>query len=161
MTNTSVDASSDDGRMPPALQEIVDDFGELTGQDKLQMLLEFAENLPALPDRYANHPELLEPVPECQSPVFLIAEIEDGPTPTARLFFSAPPEAPTTRGFAGILAEGLDGAPIDDVLAVPVDFAMRLPVADVVSPLRLRGLSAMLARVKRQLREGLARTQEA
>src|SRR5690606_8169992 len=71
--------------------------------------------------------------------------------PVARLFFTAPPEAPTTRGFAGILREGLDGRPVDEVLSTPADFAMQLPLADVVSPLRLRGLSAMLARVKRQL----------
>lgn len=136
------------------LQEIVDDFADLAGQEKLQLLLEFAEGLPDLPDRYANHPELLEPVPECQSPIFLITETEDRDgTPLARLYFSAPPEAPTTRGFAGILHAGLDGLPVAEVLATPVDFAMRLPVADVVSPLRLRGLSAMLARVKRQLAE--------
>jgi len=140
--------------MPAALRGIIDDFAALAGQDKLQLLLEFAENLPALPERYADHPELLEPVPECQSPVFLITEVDRSVTPAvARLFFTAPPEAPTTRGFAGILREGLDGRPVDEVLATPADFAMQLPVADVVSPLRLRGLSAMLARVKRQLAE--------
>jgi cysteine desulfuration protein SufE len=140
--------------MPAALSEIIDDFAALAGQEKLQLLLEFAENLPALPARYADHPELLEPVPECQSPVFLIAEVDRSAEPAAaRLFFTAPPEAPTTRGFAGILREGLDGLPVDEVLATPADFAMQLPLADVVSPLRLRGLSAMLARVKRQLAE--------
>lgn len=141
-------------QMPAGLQEIVDDFAGLAGQDKLQLLLEFAESLPPLPERYAHHPELLEPVPECQSPVFLVTEVDDsGPEPVARLFFSAPPEAPTTRGFASVLREGLDGLPVTEVLAVPVDFAMRIPLADVVSPLRLRGLSAMLARVKRQVAE--------
>ena len=35
------------------------------------------------------------------------------------LFFSAPPEAPTTRGFASIMRTGLDGEPAADVLAVP------------------------------------------
>ncbi len=145
---------STDGAMPAGLQEIVDDFAALHGQEKLQLLLEFAEGLPELPERYADHPELLEPVPECQSPIFLVTEVEDAEGgPIAHLFFSAPPEAPTTRGFAGILREGLDGLPVADVLDVPVDFAVRLPVADVVSPLRLRGLSAMLARVKRQLGE--------
>lgn len=138
--------------IPVGLREIIDDFASLDGQEKLQLLLEFAENLPALPERYSTHPELLEPVPECQSPVFLITEIDrSGSTPVARLFFTAPPEAPTTRGFAGILREGLDGLPVDEVLAVPAEFAMILPVADVVSPLRLRGLSAMLSRVQRQL----------
>jgi cysteine desulfuration protein SufE len=138
--------------LPTALREIVDDFEALAGQEKLQLLLEFAENLPALPARYADHPELLEPVPECQSPVFLITEVDSSvDPPVARLFFTAPPEAPTTRGFAGILREGLDGRPVDEVLSTSADFAMQLPLADVVSPLRLRGLSAMLARVKRQL----------
>lgn len=142
----------DDSAMPATLREIIDDFASLVGQEKLQLLLEFAENLPALPEQYAAHPELLEPVPECQSPVFVATEVvRTGDTPIARLYFSAPPEAPTTRGFAGILREGLDGLPVADVLAVPADFAMQLPVADVVSPLRLRGLSAMLARVQRQL----------
>lgn len=138
--------------MPDGLQQIIDDFAELAGPDKLQLLLEFAESLPPLPERYANHPELLEPVPECQSPVFLVAEVDDaGPEPVARLFFTAPPEAPTTRGFASVLRDGLDGLPVREILAVPSDFAMRIPLADVVSPLRLRGLSAMLARVKRQV----------
>ncbi len=38
-----------------------------------------------------------------------------------RLHFSAPPEAPTTRGFAGILSEGLDGQSAEAVLSVPAD----------------------------------------
>jgi cysteine desulfuration protein SufE len=140
--------------MPPALQEIVDDFGDLAPAERLQLLLEFSRGLPDLPERYADHPELLEPVPECQSPIFLITELEAAePEPVVRLFFAAPPEAPTTRGFAGILHEGLDGLPASEVLAVPADLSERLPLADVVSPLRLRGLAAMLARVKRQVRE--------
>ena len=72
------------------------------------------------------------------------------------LFFDAPPESPTTRGFAGILAEGLDGMTASEVLEVPADFGDRLSLAEVVSPLRLRGLSAMLTRVKRQVREKVA-----
>lgn len=142
--------------MPAGLQEIIDDFASLVGQEKLLLLLEFGENLPALPERYAYHPELLEPVPECQSPVFLITEIDrSSGTPVARLFFTAPLESPTTRGFAGVLREGLDGLPVTEVLAVPADFAMQLPVADVVSPLRMRGLSAMLSRVQRQLTKAM------
>lgn len=138
--------------MPAGLAAIIADFADLAGPEKLDLLLEFAEGLPPLPARYADHPELLEPVPECQSPIFLVAEVDRrGPEPVAHLFFSAPPEAPTTRGFAGILHEGLNGRPVAEILATPVDFAMQLPVGDVVSPLRLRGLSAMLARVQRQV----------
>lgn len=148
---------SPDEAMPAKLAEVITDFNELGVPDRLQLLLEFSDGLPELPSRYADHPELLEPVPECQSPIFLIAEV-DGPDPdaTVRLHFSAPPEAPTTRGFAGILHEGLDGATAAEVLAVPMDVSDRLGLGEAVSPLRLRGMAGMLGRIKRQVREKLA-----
>ena len=135
----------------PRLQEIVDDFAAVGDKDRLQLLLEFSQELPALPGRYTEHHDLLEPVPECQSPVFLAVEVE--PDATVRLFFDAPPEAPTTRGFAGILHAGLDGLDADEVLATPGEFSGQLGLHDLVSPLRLRGMAAMLARIKRKVRE--------
>jgi cysteine desulfuration protein SufE len=120
-------------------------------RDRLQLLLEFSRELPALSERYADHRDLLEPVPECQTPLFLAVEVE--PDSTVRLFFDAPPEAPTTRGFAAILHAGLDGLPADEVLATPAEFTGQLGLQDLVSPLRLRGMAAMLARIKRQIRD--------
>lgn len=136
--------------LPANLQQIADDFAELEASQRLLLLLEFSNNLPALPTRYAEHPELLEPVPECQSPIFLAVEVTK-PESTVRLHFSAPPEAPTTRGFAGILREGLDGLSAADVLAVPDDLPDRLSLTDQVSLLRLRGMAGMLARIKAQV----------
>lgn len=134
--------------MPAALAEVVNDFQEMQGQDKLQLLLEFANELPPLP---ANLEQAsMEPVPECQSPLFLHVDSTD--PDHVRLFFSAPAEAPTTRGFAAILAAGLDEQPAADILAVPDDFYTDLGLAALISPLRLRGMSAMLARIKRRLR---------
>jgi cysteine desulfuration protein SufE len=92
----------------------------------------------------------MEPVPECQSPLFLYVNAAD--RENVRLYFSAPAEAPTTRGFAAILAAGLDKQPAADILAVPDDFYSDLGLAALISPLRLRGMSAMLARIKRRLR---------
>jgi cysteine desulfuration protein SufE len=135
----------------PRLQEIVDDFNAVSGRDRLQLLLEYSQELPALPDRYAEDPGLLEPVPECQSPLFLAVEVDQDST--VHLFFQAPPEAPTTRGFASILYAGLDGLDADEVLATPAEFSGQLGLADLVSPLRLRGMAAMLARIKRLVRE--------
>jgi cysteine desulfuration protein SufE len=93
----------------------------------------------------------MEPVPECQSPLFLHVDAEN--PDRVRLYFSAPVEAPTTRGFASILAAGLDEQSLGDILAVPEDFYIDLGLAELISPLRLRGMSAMLARIKRRLRE--------
>ena len=138
----------------PRLQEIADDFNAVEGQERLQLLLEFSQELPPLPARYAEQHDLLEPVPECQSPLFLAVEV--APDETVHLFFDAPPEAPTTRGFAAILHAGLDGLDAGEVLATPPEFSSQLGLADMVSPLRLRGMAAMLSRIKRQVRERLA-----
>jgi cysteine desulfuration protein SufE len=138
------------GTLHPRLAEIVEDFNSLAGQERLQLLLEFSDDLPALPERYAGHRDLLEQVPECQSPLFLAVEV--APDDAVHLFFDAPPEAPTTRGFAGILQAGLDGLGADEVLATPDEFTTQLGLTDLVSPLRLRGMAAMLGRIKRQIR---------
>jgi len=130
--------------------ELQTDFKAASVKDRLNLLLEFSEALPALPARYAEHPDLLERVEECQSPIYLFVELIDD---RVNLFFTAPPEAPTTRGFAGILLELLNGEPAQDVLNVDDDFADTLGLAEAVSPLRLRGMRAMLYRIKRQIRE--------
>jgi cysteine desulfuration protein SufE len=138
--------------LPPALEEIADDFSSATSPEKLQLLLEFSDELPELPERYAGHDELLERVDECQSPLFLVVDVADDAERSVHLFFHAPAESPTTRGFAGILHEGLDGLPAADVLAVPDDAPYRFGLGEAVSPLRLRGMVAMLSRIKRQVR---------
>lgn len=134
--------------LPEGLAQVVSDFAEVEGQDKLRLLLEFADELPDLPDDLAE--SAMEPVPECQSPLFLHVDAAD--RQRVRLYFSAPPEAPTTRGFASIWAAGLDGQSADVILGVPEDFAAGLGLAALISPLRLRGMSAMLTRIKRRLR---------
>ena len=137
------------GDLPARLAEVVEEFGALTEPDRLQLLLEFSRELPDLPARLATDRGRMEPVPECQAPVFLAVEVDGG---TVHLFFDAPPESPTTRGFAGVLHQGLDGATVEEVLAVPVDVPHRLGLDRAVSPLRLRGMDGMLARIKRQVR---------
>jgi cysteine desulfuration protein SufE len=138
----------------PRLQEIADDFRDVPDKDRLQLLLEFSQDLPPLPERYAEHRDRMEPVPECQTPLFLAVEVEpDEVKGTVHLYFDAPPEAPTTRGFAAILHAGLDGLDVGEVLATPPEFSSQLGLADLVSPLRLRGMAAMLSRIKRQVRE--------
>ncbi|WP_175278792.1 SufE family protein [Prescottella equi] len=134
--------------LPASLAEIVDDFAAVDGQDKLQLLLEFSRELAPLPAELEQ--DAMDPVPECQSPLFLFVDSSD--PERVRLHFSAPAEAPTTRGFASILHQGLDGHSAATILAVPDDFYSDLGLADAVSPLRLRGMSAMLARIKRHLR---------
>ena len=142
--------------LPAPLAEIVDLFTGSPPRDRLELLLEYSQQIPPLPERLREHPERLEPVPECQSPLFVAAEV-DGQQ-RVHLFVDAPPEAPTTRGFGGIFHAGLDGLPADEVLSVPGDMPNRLGLAEVVSPLRVRGATALLSRIQRQVRAQLPGT---
>jgi cysteine desulfuration protein SufE len=136
--------------MPAKLAEIVEEFASAPREIVLEMLLEFSDAVPPLPAGLAGH-EGMEPVPECQTPFFLKATVH--PDDTVETWFDCPPEAPTTRAFAGILAEGLAGASSAEVLAVPDDLYARMGLAHAISPLRVRGGSAILARLKRQVAE--------
>ncbi len=140
--------------LPSALAEIRDEFLALDQPDRLTLLLEFANELPELPERYRDHPDLLERVVECQSPVYMFVEIDD--ERVVHLYVTAPRESPTTRGFASILKQGLEGLTDEEVLAVPEDYPHTIGLTSAVSPLRLRGMSALLGRTKRQVREKMA-----
>ncbi len=140
--------------LPEQLASIREDFLALDTRDRLQLLLEFSYELPDLPERYREHPDLMERVEECQSPVFIFVEVDDNGI--VHLFATAPKEAPTTRGFASILAQGLAGLSAEEVLAVPDDYSNTIGLTEAVSPLRIRGMTALLARTKRQIREKIA-----
>ncbi|MBN7792532.1 SufE family protein [Microbacterium esteraromaticum] len=137
-----------DTPVPAALAEFRDEFLELPESDRLELLLEFANELPAVPERLADHPELYERVAECQSPVFIIVEVSDG---IVAMHATAPPEAPTTRGFASILAQGITGLTADEVLAIPSDYPQTIGLTKLVSPLRIGGMTGMLMRAKNQV----------
>jgi cysteine desulfuration protein SufE len=139
--------------LPASLSQIRDDFLGLEQRDRLLLLLEFANELPELPPRYSEHPDLLEQVVECQSPVFIFVEVDENRI--VHVFATAPKEAPTTRGFASIIVQGLAGLTDRQVLAVPDDFPNTIGLTEAVSPLRIRGMTALLARVKRQVSEKL------
>lgn len=132
-------------------QEIVEAFQEVPQNVKLELLLEYSEALPVLPERYQDHPELLERVEECQSPVYLFVEV-DAET-TVHIFLTAPDEAPTTKGFASLLRLALDQEKAETVLAFDETFVDALGITELVSPLRIRGLQGMLMRIKRQVKE--------
>lgn len=139
--------------LPSRLQTIVDVFSASPKHFRLEAMLDYSRRLPELPPRYADDPSLLESVPECQTPFFLATEVgDDG---TVHLFFSAPPESPTVRGYAGLLLDGLDGSSAEEILDVPNDFYYGMGLEEVVTPLRLRGMGAILARLKKQVAAAL------
>jgi cysteine desulfuration protein SufE len=135
---------------PKALQAIIEEFEDAMPEERLEMLLEFALGMPDLPDELQGARDTMEQVHECQTPVFLLAKLEDG---KVYYYLDVPREAPTVRGYAGILYEGLNGAPPEEIVATPNDLYQRMGLHKVLSPLRLRGLTGLLGRMKRNAQQ--------
>lgn len=134
------------------LRAVRAEFGAVEDSDRLALLLEFGEQmtegaLPPAPDSDA-----WERVVECQSPVYLIV---GGNREAISLRIAVPATAPTTRGFAALLLYAADGSDAAGVLAVPDDFPRTLQLDRWISPLRLAGMSGMVRRMKRQVREAV------
>ena len=132
-------------RIPGRLREIIDDFQLSEGREKLELLLQFSEQMAPLPERLRNDKHDREQVHECMTPVFIFSDLKDG-----RLIFhlDIPKSAPTVRGFASILVQGLEGATPEEVLSVPADFYINMGLDKVLTHQRLNGISAILAHMK-------------
>lgn len=139
--------------LPPHLAKIAERFRGAPKDLRVQALLSFSKKVPPLPERYREDRSLLEQVHECQTPFFLASTV-DGEG-KVHVFFDAPAESPTIRGFAGILREGLEGESWQSVLSVPPDFYSGMGLETVVSPQRLNGMGAILGRLQRQVREAM------
>jgi cysteine desulfuration protein SufE len=133
---------------PPRLQEIIEEFREADPRERLDYLLEYAMDLPELPERLRQHRAQMEQVHECQTPVFLHTEAANS---HVEFFLDIPRESPTVRGYANILVSGFEQATPKQVLATPDDIYQLLGLQEVISPQRLRGLHALLAHMKRQV----------
>jgi cysteine desulfuration protein SufE len=136
------------GSMPSRLQETVEDFSWCEGREKLELLLEFSEKMPPLPERLREQRDAMEPVPECMTPVFIYAET-DPRSGGMSFYFDVPPESPTVQGFAEILRDGVKDATPEEVLAIPNDFYLAMGLHKVLSHQRMNGISAILAHMKR------------
>jgi cysteine desulfuration protein SufE len=128
------------------LDEIIETFQSVDPEMRLELLLDFARRLPPLDREYhAARDAGLHGVPECMTPVFLHVTKESG---TIRLHAAVGEEAPTVKGFVGILHQAFDRAPAAAVAAAPADLVHRLGLAEVLRMNRTVGLSAIVSRVK-------------
>ncbi len=130
----------------PTFDEIADVFQSADPELRLELLLDYSDRLPPLPERLHPLREAgLEMVHECQAPVFLHVEVGED---AVHLFPSVPREAPTARAFCTILHEAFDGASPEAVAAAPTAALHRLGLDRLLGMQRVRGLSAIYQRVK-------------
>ncbi len=131
--------------VPARLEEIIEDFQMCIGREKLELLIQYAESLPSLPDWLQEVRSSMESIPECMTPVAVQARTVEG---HMQFFFDVPVESPTVRGFAALLEEGVNGATPEEVLRIPGDFFQAMGLHEVLTHQRLNGLSAILAHMK-------------
>jgi cysteine desulfuration protein SufE len=134
--------------LPQKLQETVDDFASMTREEKLETLIAYAESFPALPDRLKAARDKMEAVPECMTPVFLIGEKQ--PDGGVIFYLDIPPQSPTVRGLASLLANGLSGSTPEEILTVPGDFFLPMNLQEAVSQQRINGFMGVLAHMKHE-----------
>lgn len=136
------------GRCPATLQTIIHEFRDALPRERLELLLEYADSLPDLPSRLFDKRDNMEQIHECQSPVFLHTELEEG---QVYFYLDIPREAPTVRGYASILVEGINGSVPAVIQTMPEDVYILLGLHEAITPQRLRGLHALAVYMKRQV----------
>ncbi|MEX0887081.1 MAG: SufE family protein [Phycisphaeraceae bacterium] len=133
------------------LQEIVDLFQSVDADMRLELLLDYARKLPPLPQRLRAARDSDEHrVHECQTPVFLWVEADEQERGALAIHVEVAEEAPTVQGFASILVHGYSGQPAQTVAEAPADLLNQLGLSQAIRMTRTIGLSALLARVKRE-----------
>ena len=131
------------------LDAIVEEFQMVDDETRLELLLDYAQQLPPLPEVY--HPLRdagLSMVHECQSPVFLMIEVKQG---TVWLQADVPDEAPTARSFTTLMVKAFDGVAPQVVLDAPDDILHRLGLTHLLGMQRTRGLRAIYQRIKHEV----------
>jgi cysteine desulfuration protein SufE len=129
-----------------SLENIVKRFQGADRATRLELLLDFADRLPPLPEKYREAvAQGVNRVHECQTPVYLFMEPVNG---GVQIHADVPREAPTVRGFLSMLIKGLNGAKPEEVAAIPNDLLDRLQLTDALGMTRMQGLSAVVQRIK-------------
>ncbi len=131
--------------MPLKLDRYVARFKAANRATRLEALLDFSGRLPALPPEREREKESHR-VPECQTPVSLWVEVENG---IVRISADVPRESPTVRGFVSLLIHGLEGATAAEVAALPDDLLHSFGLDETLGMLRMHGLTAIVRRLKR------------
>ena len=132
--------------LPPALEEIVELFEDSSGAEKVELLLDFANRLPPLPELLRQAGEDFRVCPGVHDAGLGVCR---DPGWAAVLLFYRPRRVATVRGLAAIMSEGVKDASPQEVLTIPGDFYVRMGLEQVLTPQRLRGMAAILAHMKR------------
>lgn len=132
---------------PAKLEDLIELFDGLTREERMEMLLEFSDRLPEVPARLRHDESKRQPVHECMTPTWVYVEPEGE---SARIYVEVAEEAPSIRAMATLIIEGCHGASRAQILAVPVDLAVRVFGPEMVGQRRY-GLAGLVSSIKRAI----------
>lgn len=133
----------------PSLETLIPRFKAADRQTRLETLLDYSRKLAPLPERYeAEKEQGHNLVHECQTPVYLWVEVEQG---RVHIHADVPREAPTVRGFISLLARTLEDESPEAVAGLPDDLLDQLGLSETLGMTRTQGLTAILHRIKRSV----------
>lgn len=140
----------------PTLDTTIRRFQAADRNTRLETLLDYSRKLPPLPPEFAElKAKGVNRVPECQTEVYLWVTVDADDR--VHVYADVPREAPTVRGFLALLVKNLENATPADVAAVPDDILDRLALTETLGMTRTQGLTAILGRIKRGVRESTER----
>jgi len=138
----------------PKLAEFIAEFEDLDDGERLQALVELAEELPPISTGRAAEPfPTTCRVQECQTPVHIWVEWYG-----ERLHLEAdvPVKSPTVRGLVAIVVQSLEGATAAQVLSLPDDWLPMLGLEAALGMTRQQGLRGVIRRIKQETHRQLA-----
>ena len=140
------------------LHELITEFTDLETDEKLEWLVEFADQLPDLSAgrAAAPFPETCR-VQECQTPIYLWVDQVDG---RVQLEADVPRKSPTVRGLVALLVVGLNGATIAEVSQIPEDLLTILGLNAALGMTRQQGFRGLVARLKQAVRPPIETSDE-
>ena len=134
------------------LNELMAEIDDLEPAEKLEWLVEFADELPEIAPTRHNEPFPDDcRVQECQTPVHLWVSVIDG---QIHLEADVPRKSPIVRGLVSFVVCGLEGASVAEGLDLPDDMVGHLGLTSVLGMTRQQGFRGVIGRIKRALRGG-------
>ncbi len=127
------------------LTEIIEKFQHIDREFMLELLLDYANKLPAVPDRLSQADDReAHRMHECMTPVYLWLEDVNG---RRRMYAEVPPESATVRGFISLMIAAFDDQPLVEFEKAPEDLLAETGLLPMIGMNRRQGLQAIYRKV--------------
>lgn len=154
-------------------QELTAELAETDPEDALELLIEWGKLLPPLSPTRAALPLTDDcRVKECQTAVHLWVGVTPdaatrgdlaagGESPAAQplrveLEATVPEKSPTVRGLVALIVLGMNGMPVQQALALPIDLLPMLKLDKVLGMQRRQGVRGVMQRIHSEIHRQVA-----